>query len=363
MEFTDIGVHCAVQSCNKQDFLPFKCDSCQLSFCLEHRTYMEHGCNGYAQKDVTSIECPICHNSIKFTKSQNADEAWENHFVIDCLNKSKTQENQTIRCTCQDCNTVLGPSNTFICPKCHKKVCLSHRFPEDHHCAGIIKNLQKMNVKTTAAPIMSSTPSKAEFPISNSSSIDSSRNPQLRNEAFLSKLESESKQKSSTSIKGTMKSTSSTTTTNYNRNANTTTTQKKLDNSNNNNNSSTNSTLHKSQYQQNESTNRNTNIPTFEESCPHCFACFSDPVALIQHCETAHTDTTSRNDGTFNSNPSSSSRDDSYSGSNSSCPQCGATFSDPIALVSHFESFHNGKTNNTPVPRKSPSKMGDCVLN
>jgi hypothetical protein len=38
------------------------------------------------------------------------------------------------------CTAKLGISNTFQCPKCSTKVCLSHRMPEDHNCRSLPKN-------------------------------------------------------------------------------------------------------------------------------------------------------------------------------------------------------------------------------
>ena len=41
------------------------------------------------------------------------------------------------KCSVALCNQVLGISNSFTCPKCGIKVCLSHRIPEDHKCPAI----------------------------------------------------------------------------------------------------------------------------------------------------------------------------------------------------------------------------------
>ena len=47
MEFSDLGKHC--RFCNRQDFLPFKCNDCHNYFCKEH--WKDHNC-------VTKKMCP-----------------------------------------------------------------------------------------------------------------------------------------------------------------------------------------------------------------------------------------------------------------------------------------------------------------
>lgn len=39
-----IGQHCAAPGCGQVDFLPFRCDCCSKSFCLDHRSYSAHAC-------------------------------------------------------------------------------------------------------------------------------------------------------------------------------------------------------------------------------------------------------------------------------------------------------------------------------
>ncbi|CCD52569.1 hypothetical protein BofuT4_P000160.1 [Botrytis cinerea T4] len=42
---TLIGVHCQYEYCNQLDFLPFRCESCRGTFCLDHRTESSHHCS------------------------------------------------------------------------------------------------------------------------------------------------------------------------------------------------------------------------------------------------------------------------------------------------------------------------------
>ena len=60
-----IGEHCAEPSCRLVDFLPFKCDCCHRTYCLEHRTYAGHACEAAGQKQGTTMVCPLCAKAIK----------------------------------------------------------------------------------------------------------------------------------------------------------------------------------------------------------------------------------------------------------------------------------------------------------
>src|ERR1700759_5535938 len=39
-----IGAHCQMAFCHQLDFLPFRCESCKGTFCLDHRTETAHSC-------------------------------------------------------------------------------------------------------------------------------------------------------------------------------------------------------------------------------------------------------------------------------------------------------------------------------
>jgi len=43
-ELVEIGAHCMLPYCAQLDFLPFRCDSCHRTFCLEHRSETAHQC-------------------------------------------------------------------------------------------------------------------------------------------------------------------------------------------------------------------------------------------------------------------------------------------------------------------------------
>ena len=139
MDFGDLGNHCAVSGCGRQDFLPFTCDYCKLKLCLQHKNYENHECAGLKGKSMTSIDCPICSKSVKFTENQNADEIWAQHYSADCTKKPAPEKSkQSVKCAIPLCSTTLGISNSYECPKCKIKVCLPHRMPEDHGCSSTV---------------------------------------------------------------------------------------------------------------------------------------------------------------------------------------------------------------------------------
>ena len=55
-----IGRHCAVETCMQLDFLPFTCDCCSRTFCLDHRNYAAHACPDAKSKETEVIVCPVC---------------------------------------------------------------------------------------------------------------------------------------------------------------------------------------------------------------------------------------------------------------------------------------------------------------
>ncbi|CAD5117182.1 DgyrCDS5981 [Dimorphilus gyrociliatus] len=86
----NIGKHCSLTSCKRLDFLPFPCQFCKEIFCKDHREPEIHLCSNYKsndleearnkqvlgtfpcsfirceKKEVTEIECEICHGCFCF---------------------------------------------------------------------------------------------------------------------------------------------------------------------------------------------------------------------------------------------------------------------------------------------------------
>jgi predicted nucleic acid binding AN1-type Zn finger protein len=188
-EFDHVGSHCTLPTCKQRDFLPFTCDTCKKPYCLAHRSYDAHNCEGALKRDMTSLDCPICGKSFKFDKSKDPNEIWEEHYNFYCTKTESKSSSSSSSCARKGCISKLGPSNTFQCPKCLKKVCLSHRMSEEHECVGAT-NKSRNNSREHVLPKAHTTkkipikPTPAPVPAASSSS-----NPR---EAFLQRVESNS---------------------------------------------------------------------------------------------------------------------------------------------------------------------------
>lgn len=110
------------------------------------------------------MECPLCKKSIKYDRNLTPDEKaresyisnlWETHFLTDCSHEPPAAAGSTSssrrHCGSAGCRTILGPSNSFNCPKCHIIVCLAHRVPEDHKCIDTIRSQRLNQLSTTVA--------------------------------------------------------------------------------------------------------------------------------------------------------------------------------------------------------------------
>ncbi|KAK4161013.1 AN1-type zinc finger protein 1 [Cladorrhinum sp. PSN259] len=127
---TLIGSHCKYAYCNQLDFLPFKCQSCSYTYCLEHRTEDSH-------------ECPN-------------KGAWAERRRQAELEKHSAGEGRRMReyitekpCADDTCSKTIGTSLVpgVHCDHCNRDYCLKHRLREDHDC----KNKPPIGARPTAA--------------------------------------------------------------------------------------------------------------------------------------------------------------------------------------------------------------------
>ncbi|XP_058966436.1 AN1-type zinc finger protein 1 isoform X1 [Pocillopora verrucosa] len=103
-EFPDFGKQCDVEICKQLDFLPFICNGCSGTFCLEHRSKSSHNCTVDDQK----------------FKGDPSKTSVSNGFLECSLNECNSRE--------------LVP---VLCEHCHKNYCLRHRHQVDHQCPGL----------------------------------------------------------------------------------------------------------------------------------------------------------------------------------------------------------------------------------
>ncbi|GMJ02331.1 STRESS ASSOCIATED PROTEIN 13 [Hibiscus trionum] len=135
-EFPDLGRHCSVQHCKQIDFLPFTCDRCNLCYCLEHRSYIEHQCPKANNNDVTVVICPICAKGVRLVPNKDPNISWETHVNTECDPSNYEKVTRKKKCPVHRCREVLTLSNTIKCRDCGVDHCLKHRFGLDHNCSG-----------------------------------------------------------------------------------------------------------------------------------------------------------------------------------------------------------------------------------
>eukprot|EP00798_Chlamydomonas_sp_ICE-L_P002322 gene2322-8613_t len=133
-----IGEHCGVPECSQLDFLPFTCDCCSRTFCLDHRSYSTHACPSAGSKQTEVIVCPVCAKAIRLGPGQEPNAAFEAHSLTGCDPSHYQKVHNKPRCPVPGCKEKLTLTSTYRCKHCATKVCLKHRDVDDHACATII---------------------------------------------------------------------------------------------------------------------------------------------------------------------------------------------------------------------------------
>ncbi|KAI8853879.1 hypothetical protein BC829DRAFT_381545 [Chytridium lagenaria] len=99
----EIGTHCGIEDCKTLDFLPFNCNHCSTTYCLNHRLPQNHKCpNWNDQQNITDLP------EIVSTKKE-----------------------------CEAANCGAKEKITSQCTSCGKSFCLKHRHAPDHNCDGV----------------------------------------------------------------------------------------------------------------------------------------------------------------------------------------------------------------------------------
>jgi len=117
---TLIGAHCQYTYCNQLDFLPFRCESCGGTFCLEHRSETAHHCPKAGEWAARRRKANLSTTSVG-------------------AGKSAPRETEK-PCASPKCKTIIGTSlSTAVhCATCNRDYCLKHRLKEDHDCKNLI---------------------------------------------------------------------------------------------------------------------------------------------------------------------------------------------------------------------------------
>ncbi|GAP92329.2 putative an1-type zinc finger protein 1 [Rosellinia necatrix] len=114
---TLIGRHCQLEYCNQLDFLPFFCQSCKRTFCLDHRTEDSHRCENKGAWAERRRQAQLARPA-----------AGEGRQMRDYVSQKP--------CAAADCRTTIGTSLVpgVHCAGCNHDYCLRHRLREEHDC-------------------------------------------------------------------------------------------------------------------------------------------------------------------------------------------------------------------------------------
>jgi len=136
MELPHLGKHCDEKSCRQLDFLPMKCDACEMVFCKDHVRYELHSCQSAYKKDVQVPVCPLCNQPVPWKRGEAPDISVGDHIDRDCQSDPAKQKRKVMgnRCSVKGCKQKeVVP---VICDQCKLNHCLKHRHPTDHSCKG-----------------------------------------------------------------------------------------------------------------------------------------------------------------------------------------------------------------------------------
>ncbi|CRG92781.1 hypothetical protein PISL3812_09848 [Talaromyces islandicus] len=115
-----IGRNCQYEFCGQLDFLPFRCESCRGTYCLDHRTETAHKC---------------AHAGEWARKRREA--AAGTFGTTNAKAKAKATVYNTDQCSHPTCKSLINtPTRVGVhCDQCNRNYCLEHRLGEQHSCA------------------------------------------------------------------------------------------------------------------------------------------------------------------------------------------------------------------------------------
>jgi AN1-type zinc finger protein 1 len=117
-----IGAHCQFPYCHQLDFLPFRCDSCHHTFCLDHRSETAHK----------------CAHAGEWAKNRRKNSVGAATASLPATQKPTVLT--ATQCSEPKCKTLINTlQNTGVhCPNCNRQYCLKHRFREEHDCKNLV---------------------------------------------------------------------------------------------------------------------------------------------------------------------------------------------------------------------------------
>ncbi|CAE8627956.1 unnamed protein product [Polarella glacialis] len=135
---SDQGSHCALAECRQLDFLPFRCECCGSSYCLDHFRCEAHRCPKAAGRDNRVLVCPFCQKAVALLAGQDPNLTWQEHAEGICpCPGGRPAARPKDRCPAPGCREILTPSGSLQCSRCRRRVCLKHRFEDTHDCVPV----------------------------------------------------------------------------------------------------------------------------------------------------------------------------------------------------------------------------------
>eukprot|EP00999_Lentomonas_sp_LEN2_P003016 NODE_872_length_1140_cov_305.366239_g830_i0.p1 GENE.NODE_872_length_1140_cov_305.366239_g830_i0~~NODE_872_length_1140_cov_305.366239_g830_i0.p1 ORF type:complete len:306 (-),score=2.10 NODE_872_length_1140_cov_305.366239_g830_i0:142-1059(-) len=143
-----IGSHCALPGCRQLDFLPFTCDGCGKTYCLDHRMQAQHECSARTRDALT---CELCQQVVPLRRGEDPNKVMDSHISGGC--KARKVVPDAPKCPVKGCK-VKHNYVPITCPRCSAVVCVHHRTPEDHSCPNAPKPVprQMFRSRPTTAP-------------------------------------------------------------------------------------------------------------------------------------------------------------------------------------------------------------------
>ncbi|KAL0961206.1 hypothetical protein HGRIS_006174 [Hohenbuehelia grisea] len=135
-QLLSVGKQCSESTCHLVDYLPFKCQHCEQSFCGEHFKVEAHKCPKYDETKFDRIapNCPLCNKPVAIPPNQDPNIRMEQHLSRDCsIMTGKSGKARTVPvCARVKCTKPLYAP--IRCDQCKEQFCPQHRFPADHSC-------------------------------------------------------------------------------------------------------------------------------------------------------------------------------------------------------------------------------------
>lgn len=150
-----VGKQCSEATCNLVDFLPFKCQHCQQSFCQQHFKVEAHRCPEYdeSKHDRVAPNCPLCNSPVAIPPGQDPNLRMDAHLTSECpVMTGKAKAKSSPICAKGSCKKVLF--SPIKCTQCKAAFCPSHRFPADHNCTAPAPKLNTTTSKSAASRLL-----------------------------------------------------------------------------------------------------------------------------------------------------------------------------------------------------------------